>query len=134
MQISRYTDYSLRTLIYLGIQPDRWVTIREIAEHYGISKAHLVKVVHQLGRHGHIETKRGSGGGMRLPNGTQSINIGNVVRDMENFDIAECFNADSKVCSLQPSCALKLVLAQASKDFLEFLDRFTLADLLPKKH
>ena len=134
MQNSLYTDYSLRTLIYLGMQPNRWVTINEIAEHYDISETHLMKIVHQLGRHGHIDTKRGSGGGMRLANMPQATNIGKVVRDMESFDIAECFNTKSKICSLQSSCNLKLVLTQAGNEFIEFLDRFTLSDLLPKKH
>ena len=63
MQVTRYSDYSLRVLIYLAVRPDQLATIEEIAQAYGISKAHLMKVVHQMGRAGFLETVRGRGGG-----------------------------------------------------------------------
>lgn len=131
MQFTHFTDYSLRTLIYLGVLQSRLVTTSEVAGSYGISQSHLTKVVHQLAGRGYIQTTRGKGGGMRLARLPQLINIGDVVRDMEdNIDLVECFNAKNQSCPLLPACALKSVLAEARKNFFDTLDRYTLADLL----
>ncbi|CAH1079960.1 Rrf2 family transcriptional regulator [Candidatus Nitrotoga sp. 1052] len=131
MQFTHFTDYSLRTLIYLGALQSRLVTISEVAENYGISQSHLTKVVHQLANRGYIQTTRGKGGGMRLARLPQLINIGDVVRDMEeNIDLVECFNTKNQSCPLLPACTLKSVLAEARKNFFDTLDRYTLADLL----
>lgn len=131
MQFTHFTDYSLRTLIYLGAQQSRLATISEVAENYGISQSHLTKVVHQLANRGYIQTTRGKGGGMRLARLPQLINIGDVVRDMEeNIDLVECFNTKNQSCPLLPACTLKSVLAEARKNFFDTLDRYTLADLL----
>ncbi|HAN54845.1 MAG TPA: Rrf2 family transcriptional regulator, partial [Betaproteobacteria bacterium] len=131
MQLSRFTDYSLRVLIYIGLRPDRLVTISEIAQNYCISQNHLVKVVHQLGIHGYIETIRGKGGGIRLARRPELINIGNVVRDTEeNMNIAECFDPNKQSCSLLPSCILKSALTEARQSFLATLDFYRLSDFL----
>jgi len=131
MQFTHFTDYSLRTLIYLGARQDRLATISEIAESYGISQSHLTKVVHQLANRGYIQTTRGKGGGIRLAHSPQLINIGAVVRDMEeNINLVECFNPNNQNCPLLPGCTLKSVLATARKNFFDTLNRYTLADLL----
>jgi Rrf2 family nitric oxide-sensitive transcriptional repressor len=134
MQLSRFTDYSLRVLIYIGLRQDRLVTISQIAQNYGISQNHLVKVVHQLGIHGYIETVRGKGGGIRLARRPELINIGNVVRDTEeNMDIAECFDPNKQSCSLLPSCVLKSAFTEARQSFLATLDFYRLSDFLVNK-
>ncbi|MEO6421697.1 MAG: Rrf2 family transcriptional regulator [Candidatus Nitrotoga sp.] len=131
MQFTHFTDYSLRTLIYLGAQHSMLATISEVAEKYGISQSHLTKVVHQLANRGYIQTTRGKGGGMRLAREPQLINIGDVVRDMEdNINLVECFNVKNQSCPLLPACILKSVLTEARKNFFDTLDRYTLADLL----
>lgn len=131
MQLTRFTDYSLRVLIYLGLHPDKLATIGEIAKNYGVSENHLMKVVHALAGYGYIETVRGKGGGMRLSRIPGLINVGDVVRDTEeNLDLVECFNPDNQVCPLLPACVLKSVLSEARKSFLATLDRYSLADLI----
>lgn len=133
MQLTRFTDYSLRVLIFLGLQQDRLVTISEIAATFGISQNHLMKVVHRLGIQGYIETVRGKGGGMRLARRPELINIGRVVRDTEeNMDIAECFGGGSD-CFLLPACVLKTALTRARKSFLATLDLYRLSELLAKQ-
>lgn len=131
MQLTRFTDYALRVLMYLGGQADRLVTIREIAEKHGLSENHLMKIVHKLATRGYIETVRGKGGGMRLARRAEMISLGEVVRDTEeNMDIAECFAADAQSCVLLPSCVLRSVLIEARKSFLETLDLYALSDLI----
>ena len=131
MQLTRFTDYALRTLIYLGKNSDRLVTIREIAEQHNLFENHLVKIVHKLAKLGYIETVRGKGGGMRLARRPDLINLGDVVRDAEeNMNIAECFEVGAISCTLLPSCVLKSVLIEAKKKFLDTLDLYTISDLI----
>lgn len=135
MQLTLYTDYSLRTLIFLDLlQEGRTATISEIAEYYGISRNHLVKVVHNLAQKGYITSTRGKGGGVRLSRPGNQINVADVVRDTEpNFHIVECFNPEAEECSVKPICALVPILADATSQFLNVLRKYTIADLLTKK-
>ena len=131
MRLTSYTDYALRTLIFLGLNRDRLVTIQDIAELHGISKNHLMKVVHQLGLSGMVETVRGRNGGLRLKVEPGLINIGAVVRHSEtDFYMAECFGPNATGCHLAPACALKGVLAAATAAYLKVIDGVTLADLI----
>lgn len=131
MRLTAYTDYTLRTLIYLGMNQDRLVTIQDIADLHGISKNHLMKVVHQLGLSGLVETVRGRNGGMRLRKAPAEINVGAVVRSTESdFFMAECFDRASNACVYAPACALKGVLFAATEAYLAVLDGVTLEQLL----
>lgn len=131
MRLTSYTDYTLRTLIYLAGNRERLATIQDIAELHGISKNHLMKVVHQLGLSGLVETVRGRNGGLRLKREPGDINIGQVVRATEtDFDMAECFDRASNTCVYAPACMLKSVLHTATKAYLTVLDGVTLADLV----
>lgn len=133
MHITRYTDYSLRVLIYLAVRDEGLATIQEIADSYGVSKNHLMKVVHQLNLKGYIESLRGKNGGLRLHRKPEDINIGVLIRETEpDLALVECFSADNKCC-ITPVCGLKHVLADALNAFLGTLDQYTLADLLPEK-
>ena len=130
MKLNNFTDYGLRTLIYLGTKPDRLCTIGEIAKFYGISTNHLMKVVNRLATYRYVDTVRGKGGGLRLSRAPQLINIGAVVRDLEErFDIVECFNEAIQSCPLLPACRLKALLNDAQRNFLATLEQHTLADI-----
>lgn len=134
MHITRYTDYSLRVLIYLAVQQDRLSTIQEIADSYQISRNHLMKVVHQLNKKGYIETVRGKNGGMRLHREPNTINIGVLVRETEqDMNLVDCF-ASGGNCKISPVCGLKGALAHALQAFLDTLDGYTLEDILPDRH
>lgn len=131
MRLTMLTDYALRLLMYVAPQPHRLCTIAEVAQAYAISEAHLMKVTHQLGQQGWIETVRGKGGGMRLARAPRDINLGAVVRSIEpDFALVECF-ATGNQCVLTGQCRLAGVLNGALQDFMAHLDGFTLADLLP---
>ncbi len=136
MRLTVYTDYSLRTLIYLGAKKqDELTTIQEISDAYNISKNHLMKVTHQLGQLGYIETIRGRGGGIRLAKLPAHISIGEVVRQTEeDFHLVECFDPESNMCKIAPACQLKGVLAEALQAYLEVLDRYTVEDFLGNRN
>lgn len=132
MRLTLYTDYSLRVLLYIGVKGnERLSTVQEVSDAYGISRNHLTKVVHELGKLGLIETVRGRGGGFRLNMEPKEINIGDVVRKMEDdFHLVECFNCATNKCVITPVCKLKDVLHEALGAYFKVLDSYTLADFV----
>lgn len=134
MRLTAYTDFSLRVLIYLAINPERRPTIAEISGRYGISKAHLMKVVYQLGLKGYVETQRGKGGGLVLAKAPAAITIGEIVRQTEpDMAVVSCFAETGPACVIAPACRLKGKLAEARAAFLKVLDDCTLAEVVGNK-
>lgn len=133
MKLTRFTDYSLRVLIYLGLKDDGRVTIKEISEAYSISRNHLMKVVSLLTRMGYVDARRGPGGGIALARSAADIVIADVVRDMEDdLNLVECFCAEGS-CVIKPICELKAALSEALTAYLDTLEKYTLKDLLRPK-
>ena len=133
MQLTRFSDYSLRVLLYLATHQDRLVSIREVSRAYGVSHHHLVKVVQRLLEKELIASTRGRGGGLRLNRPPAAINIGALVRATEpHFDLVECFDRATNTCPIDSACGLKGVLRNAQAAFLKVLDDRTLADFLPR--
>ncbi|MEY8878836.1 MAG: Rrf2 family transcriptional regulator [Leptothrix sp. (in: b-proteobacteria)] len=131
MRLTTMTDYALRLLIHVGQHRERLCTIAEVAQVYGISEAHLMKITHQLGLAGWIETVRGKGGGMRLAREPAQINLGELVRSIEpDFDLVECM-ARGNACNLTGHCRLTGIFGGALAAFMQQLDARTLADVLP---
>jgi Rrf2 family nitric oxide-sensitive transcriptional repressor len=129
MQLTRYTDYGLRTLIYLALLPaGRKASIDEISRTYDISCNNLNKIVHQLGKAQIIQTKRGKGGGFYLNQPADQINIGDVVVLLENtMQVVEC---SKPPCRIIPACKLKSILVEATQAFIQVLQNYCLSDLI----
>jgi len=133
MHLTRFTDYSLRVLIYLAVKGEERSTITEIAETFDVSRNHLMKVVQELGHKGYITAIRGKNGGLLLNRTPESIGLGQLVRDMEHeLSLVECFG-DHNDCIITPACRLKPILNEALSAFLAVLDGYTLADMLGKR-
>jgi Rrf2 family nitric oxide-sensitive transcriptional repressor len=133
MQLTLFSDYSLRVLLYLTMHGDRRVTLAEMSTAYGISQHHLVKVVQRLVEEGLLESTRGRGGGLRLARPPGDINVGQVVRVTEpHLNLVECFDAPTNTCPIDRACGLKQVLLRAQAAFLDELERHTLADFAPR--
>jgi Rrf2 family nitric oxide-sensitive transcriptional repressor len=128
MQLTKYTDYAFRTLIFLGLQkPAELVTITNVSEHFDISRNHLVKIVHHLGKLGYIETIRGKGGGIRLARPASKINLREVVEAVE--ETLEPINCHKPSCRIVSSCRLKSIVAEAQEAFLAVFGQYHLSDL-----
>ncbi|GGA77105.1 RrF2 family transcriptional regulator [Ornithinibacillus halotolerans] len=132
MQLKKYTDYSLRVLIFVGLKPQgELASIKEISDVYDISHNHLGKIVHELTRLELLEGIRGRGGGIRLAKNPEEINIGKLIRVIErDFALLECFNTGENHCVISPGCTLKHVLNKALHSFYHVLDQYTLKDLI----
>jgi len=130
MQLTTFSDYSMRVMMYLGLQHGKLSTISEIAKSYNISENHLTKVVHHLAQCGYIETLRGKGGGLRLVLDPSTINIGAVLRASEgDSGLLPCLTKEGECC-IQLSCKLMSILNEAQAALFAVLDKYTLADLL----
>jgi Rrf2 family nitric oxide-sensitive transcriptional repressor len=132
MRMTVQTDYALRVLMFLATREDR-STIEMIAQAYGISRNHVMKVVQRLAGLGYLDNRRGRKGGLRLARDARDINVGALVRKFEDTgQFVECFDATTNQCVVAPACGLKHVLAGAVEQFLSHLDGFTIEDLVQK--
>ena len=134
MRLTTFSDYTLRTLMYLALDPGKLATIPAIAAAYGISENHLMKVVQHLVRQGIVQSTRGKGGGIRLARPPEKIRLGEVVRSSEgNAPIVECLGHDPGVCCIVPVCRLKGILVGVFDALYDALDEHTLADLVGRR-
>lgn len=130
MQLTQFTDYSLRALIYIALNKDS-CTIKDITDAYGISNHHMVKIIHNLAKLSLIKTIRGKGGGILMAAAPETINLGRLIVQLEpHFDLVPCFNRAKANCCIAPVCKLKGVLHEAQAAFMKVLERYTLADVL----
>lgn len=133
MRLSVHTDYGLRTLMYLAAN-DGQHSIAEISESYGISKNHLMKVVQRLAAEGFVKSVRGRNGGLSLSQPADKINVGHVVRTLEDMrSFVSCFDDKGEGCVVHPVCGLRHVFADAIEALLRHLDDYTIADVVGDK-
>ena len=128
MQLTKYTDISLRVLMFLALKNSELSTISEISKKFNISKNHLMKVVNKLVALGYVKSLQGRGGGVSLACPATDITVGMIVREMETtFDLIDC---DTVPCPINSICKLKHAVNKATDSFLAILDNYTIADLV----
>jgi Rrf2 family nitric oxide-sensitive transcriptional repressor len=129
MKLTRYTDYAIRVMIYLGSHEGEICSIRQVADAYDISQNHLMKVVQDLAKAGFVESIRGRNGGIRLDRPAASINLGSLLRHTEGLDnILECSS-----CSIRQGCGMPPILREATAAFVGVFDRYSVADIIERK-
>ena len=133
MQLTLFSDYSLRILLYLSAHRERRVALSEISAAYGISQNHLVKIIQRLTDAGWVSGVRGRGGGVSLAREPADINVAAVVRLTEpHLNLVECFDPLTNTCPIEPACGLKQALQRAQQAFFDELEQYTLADFTPR--
>ena len=131
MQLTRFSDYALRVLLYLGAHGEEVVPASTISEAYGISAEHVAKIAKWLAQEGYVIAQRGKGGGIRLGKRPEQIRIGALIRRSEPHDeLLECFDRTTSSCPVASACRLKRALEEAHRAFFAVLDDYTLRDLL----
>lgn len=127
MRLTRFTDYSLRVLIYLGQNNESRVTINQISEAYDISKNHLMKVVSNLTRLQFVVAQRGPGGGIQLNRSPEDIGLDEVIANTEKHLQQTGTSAQAGTSA---NTRLSNYLQLALKAYLDALGQYTLADVL----
>jgi Rrf2 family transcriptional regulator, nitric oxide-sensitive transcriptional repressor len=130
MQLTLYTDYALRTLLYLATRPEQVSPVSQISAAYGISTHHVAKVAKMLVREGILEGRRGKDGGLRLLHAPGDICLGTLVRATEEQKLLECFDPKTSTCPLTGHCRVERAMREAREAFFSVLDGYTLADVL----
>jgi Rrf2 family nitric oxide-sensitive transcriptional repressor len=133
MKLTLFSDYSLRILMFAGLNEEPTFSVDDVARAYGLSRNHVAKVINFLTQRGYLSSQRGRGGGIRLGQKPEEIRVGQLLRQTENGSpLVECFDAATNTCPLIRACRLKLALSQAWTAFFDTLDGYTLADLIQK--
>jgi Rrf2 family nitric oxide-sensitive transcriptional repressor len=131
MQLTRFTDYGLRSLIYLAARPDALCNSKDISDYYRISHNHVVKVIHRLATLGYVESVKGKGGGIRIAKEAGDLFLGDVIQQLEpNMDLLECFDAEKNTCRITENCRLKHTIYEARQAFIDSLNQYQLKDIL----
>ncbi|MCF2904114.1 Rrf2 family transcriptional regulator [Octadecabacter sp. CECT 8868] len=134
MKLTSYTNYALRALQLAAIKSPNLVRVDDVATIHSLSRPHITKIVHELGKSGYLETVRGRGGGFRLARAPTEIVVGDVVRITEGpLDVVECFNPEKNTCVLRGVCILSRKLQEATAAFMAVLDDLTIADISANK-
>lgn len=131
MNLSKFSDYSFRTLIYLAKNQDKLCTVEEVADYLKISEHHLKKIVQRLGKTEYIRSSKGRNGGLKLGLNPKDINLGSILRITEdNLTLVECFSDDKCTCNLTGVCKLKIVFDNSLNSFINELSKYTLEDII----
>ncbi len=134
MKLTSFTDYSIRLLMYVAVNKDHLVSVKEVAGAFNISRNHLMKIVHELGKEGYLETVRGKNGGFRIGKPPKDINMGELVRFTEDdLNVVECFDEETNNCKIVSHCMFAGVLQMALRAFFDVLDGHNLEDLIEDK-
>ncbi len=130
MKLTSYSNYALRSLQLAALKAPDLVRIDDVARIHNLSRPHITKVVHELGKAGYLDTLRGRNGGFRLAQPSEQIVVGDVIRITEGpLDIVECFNPDKNTCPLMGICVLSRKMQEATAAFMAVLDDLTIADI-----
>ncbi|MEE4236193.1 MAG: Rrf2 family transcriptional regulator [Anderseniella sp.] len=130
MKLTSYTNYALRSLQLAALRSPQLVRVDDVVAIHGLARPHIVKIVHELGKAGFLETVRGRNGGFRLARPADTIIVGDVVRMTEgNLDVVECFNPETNTCPLMGICKLSSAIKRATQAFMQVLDDVTVADI-----
>jgi Rrf2 family nitric oxide-sensitive transcriptional repressor len=134
MKLTAYSNYAMRVLQLAALKAPERIKVDDVVRLHGLARPHIVKIVHELGRAGYLETVRGRGGGFGLARPAEYIVIGDVVRLTEGpLDLVECFNPERNTCPLIGVCKLSRALQTATQAFMAVLDDLTVADIASNK-
>lgn len=134
MKLTSYSNYAMRCLQLAALKAPGLVRIEDVARIHNLSRPHIMKIVHELGKAGYLETVRGRGGGFRLAREPAQIVVGEVIRITEGpLDVVECFNPEKNTCLLIGVCILSRKMQEATAAFMAVLDDLTIADIAANK-
>ena len=132
MMISTKGRYALRVLIDMAEhQTDGYVPLKEIAARQEISEKYLESIVKTLVQEGVLTGLRGKGGGYRLRISPEQCTVGSILRMTEGSLVpVACLDGKGAECVRMAECRTLPIWQGLNGVINEYLDRFTIADLV----
>jgi Rrf2 family protein len=130
MEITRATEYAVRCVLHLALEPaERVVPRREIAAAREIPEQFLGKIAQRLARARIIRILQGARGGYQLAVAADKLTLLAVVEAAEGDLVLNKCVMRAKTCSRSCVCAAHRVWAEARRQLRATLGSVTFADL-----
>ncbi len=145
MKISTRSEYGLRALMELAQQPERALSLRDIANRQNISLDYLEQIMPALKTAELIRARRGAQGGYQLAREAKTITVYDVMSALEGtFDPMQCLTANNLPqlpdgepigdgCGASGACAVQEVWRQVKNVVEAVLKKITLAQLIERQ-
>lgn len=133
MRLSTRSRYGVRLMLSLATSnSSEPVFLKDIARSEEISEKYLSQIILPLKAKGLINTIRGAHGGYLLGKPASRITLRDIIEPLEgDISLVDCV-ANPALCERSNACATREVWDEMSSLLLEFMDRFTLEDLVKK--
>jgi Rrf2 family protein len=128
LRISEAASLALHTMALLASEREKPIRIHDMARTFGISEAHLAKVLQRLSHAGLVEGTRGPRGGFMLPEGGEKTTLLTIYETIEG-------RLEESACLLQkPVCGGSLcmmgnLIRDLNSKLRKELDRTRLCDI-----
>lgn len=131
MQITRQTEYAIRTMLELAKnEVGSVLSAKFIAEQQDIPEDFLKKTTKLLAIADLVVTQRGNQGGVKLAHPPEEISLADIITAIEGPIALNVCLAPGYKCPNQPNCTISKSLAKAQKAMLKELKTEMLADMV----
>jgi Rrf2 family protein len=133
MRLSTRSRYGVRLMLALAVNKQtKPVFLKDIANSEEISEKYLSQIIIPLKGKGLVTTFRGAHGGYLLSKPASEISLREIIEPLEgDLSLVDCIS-NPAVCDRANACATREVWDEMSSLLLNFLDTFTLEDLIKK--
>ena len=131
MRISTRARYGLRLMIEIAANSGKGpIYLKEIAKNIDVSEKYLSQIIIPLKGKGLINTYGGAHSGYILGRSSSEIKLKEIVEILEgDMNLIDCVN-NTSVCSKVSTCVTRDIWAKLGEKISEFLNSFTLEDLV----
>ena len=135
MKISTKGRYALRLMTDIAAHDsDGYVSLKDVAARQGISMKYSEQIAGLLAKAGLLHSGRGAQGGYRLAKRPEDYTVGSILRLTEgNLAPVACLEGPENVCQRCGVCSTLGFWAGLYAVVNDYIDRYTLADLLAEQ-
>ena len=130
--LTKESDYAIRALMTLGAAGDMYMSARDISDSQNIPYQFLRRILQALVREGLVESKEGSGGGVRIAVDPVGIKIVNVIEIFQgSIELSTCMFKGS-ICANRKTCVLRSEIKRIERMVADEFGRLTIRGLIDK--
>ncbi len=132
MKVSKKAYYGLRAVLALA-QTEKPLSIHTLAKKESLPEDYLEKIVQQLRKIGIVEAKKGTTGGYSLARTPSSVNVWEVLQELDGPLKTFVPRVKGTLPCLQPGhCQTNEIWRQLEIEIEKSLSAVTIASLIPK--